>query len=96
MTLTSVRSIAGALNDQGIPARLGAIPGTHGGLKVAHEAIGTQWLRHGRPNSGRTTLMILVTALGAIGLAAMTLESAGFAVACFGLAVLVLRSISVV
>jgi hypothetical protein len=46
--------------------------------------------------SDRTTLMILVDALVLIGLAAMTLESTGFAVACCGLAVLVLRLISVV
>jgi hypothetical protein len=40
--------------------------------------------------------MIIVDALVIVGLAAIALESHGFAVSCFGVAVLVLRSISLV
>jgi hypothetical protein len=55
---------------------------SHGGLKIAQEAIGIT-----NTNSGGSTLMLLIgLCVAAVGIVALSLESVGAALVFFGIA----------
>jgi hypothetical protein len=64
----------------------------HGGLTLAHEAIGTRRERCDA-HPGRRTMMLVTVGLwvAATGIVALSLESVGAALVCFGVAALLIR-----
>ena len=90
--LTSVRSIAEALNDQGISAPRGDTWHPTAVSRLTQETVGKR-CEHCATKSDRRTLMLVTIGLWVVaaGVVAVSLESIGAALVLFGLAGLLIR-----